>query len=380
MEIVRAIDQLDGNIREELINVAINFLLNPKIKSSPLFQKRQFLAEKGLTRDEIDVAIDRFLVYVSNESSLPFNQNSVNYRQSFPPLYSHAHPPPVTAAALVPSFWLLTRAITPPAILVGSALYGLYWLYVNYIHPLLYGRIPSSTEILKEEIRRISDQLGKLQLDITRIEYSIKSNFDHELAMASSTGAGAAEIAAIGELKSEIASIKAMILSQDRFPSTPSSSLSIPSWQLPSTTNTTTTAAIAASPVIKDDNKSLPFSTKLSSESRKPAQTPSSSPEVNSDSTSKSDSTFEIIPAAHSNNGGQTKSQPGQGEDLKERSDSTSESNGSPLPPDVVSTVDQLQQQQQQQQQENKSSQPTTFGASTQPKHQNKHRNSKKSK
>ena len=44
-------------LRTELITTALNFLNDPQVKSAPLSKRLAFLEGKGLTQEEIDLAI-----------------------------------------------------------------------------------------------------------------------------------------------------------------------------------------------------------------------------------------------------------------------------------------------------------------------------------
>ncbi|KAK8627389.1 hypothetical protein V6N13_135001 [Hibiscus sabdariffa] len=59
-------------MREELVEMAVKFLLNPTVGRSPVGQRRLFLEKKGLTGDEIDEAFRRV---PDSTSSVPFRQD-----------------------------------------------------------------------------------------------------------------------------------------------------------------------------------------------------------------------------------------------------------------------------------------------------------------
>lgn len=56
-------------LREDVLQNAVNFLLHPRVKGSPIMQQRSFLVEKGLTNVEIEEAFRRVLDPSSNASS-----------------------------------------------------------------------------------------------------------------------------------------------------------------------------------------------------------------------------------------------------------------------------------------------------------------------
>ncbi|KAK8655445.1 hypothetical protein V6N13_108020 [Hibiscus sabdariffa] len=59
-------------MREELVEMAVKFLLNPTVGRSPVGQRRLFLEKKGLTSDEIDEAFRRV---PDSTPSVPFRQD-----------------------------------------------------------------------------------------------------------------------------------------------------------------------------------------------------------------------------------------------------------------------------------------------------------------
>ncbi|PKI59139.1 hypothetical protein CRG98_020505 [Punica granatum] len=48
-----------GAVREEQVQNAMKFLSHPRVRSSPVVHQRTFLEKKGLTKEEIDVALQR---------------------------------------------------------------------------------------------------------------------------------------------------------------------------------------------------------------------------------------------------------------------------------------------------------------------------------
>lgn len=44
-------------LRMDLISTAVNFLNDPQVKSAPLSKRLAFLESKGLTQEEIDLAL-----------------------------------------------------------------------------------------------------------------------------------------------------------------------------------------------------------------------------------------------------------------------------------------------------------------------------------
>src|SRR5690606_6004805 len=102
-------------------------------------------------------------------------------------------------------------------------------MYNRYIKPWLFGEeaCRSSFECLKENINSMTEQLKKLQADVARIEQRLQANYENEFTLPAPS---ATDLLAIQDLKSEISSIKTMMLGKNQFPSRPASG--IPSWQL----------------------------------------------------------------------------------------------------------------------------------------------------
>jgi peroxin-14 len=103
------------------VSSAVRFLQNPKVSSSPLQQKRDFLISKGLTNQEVDLACQR--VGVSTVTS-------------------HEHmtsPPQNHVIATIPTYpvqtfqgprWLQNfRDFLHFVVLLGGAAYGCYYLW-----------------------------------------------------------------------------------------------------------------------------------------------------------------------------------------------------------------------------------------------------------
>ncbi|KAG6902912.1 hypothetical protein C0995_010082 [Termitomyces sp. Mi166 len=67
--------------RQELVQNAVTFLADPKTQASPLAQRIQFLEAKGLTPQEIDMALKQ----------ATSNNSGSSYQQNYPPGYGGYH-------------------------------------------------------------------------------------------------------------------------------------------------------------------------------------------------------------------------------------------------------------------------------------------------
>ncbi|XP_029011944.1 peroxisomal membrane protein PEX14 isoform X2 [Betta splendens] len=223
-------DNLAASPREALIATAVKFLQNPKVRQSPLVTRKAFLKKKGLTDEEVELAIQRS---GSTEEILPL---------------SPVGPPhPLSATQLSPvthSYrWRDYGALT--VVMVGIA-FGFHQLYKKYILPLIMGsredkkhlqrmesNIAAMSGTLTQTVSQLQQTLGSVQELLIQQQQRIQE-LSQELAAAetSSSTSRILDKQTIGELKAEIASLKGLLLGRKQFPSTPSIP-KIPSWQIP---------------------------------------------------------------------------------------------------------------------------------------------------
>lgn len=105
------------------ITTAVNFLRNPKVARSSLLQKRNFLASKGLTEEEIQEAFERAGIFTKISSlEEAMDETKINI-------------PTATATAPVHKY---TRALTTfekvkdvlsSVALISGLAYGIYMFY-----------------------------------------------------------------------------------------------------------------------------------------------------------------------------------------------------------------------------------------------------------
>ncbi|XP_070766611.1 peroxisomal membrane protein PEX14 isoform X2 [Enoplosus armatus] len=219
--------------REALITTAIKFLQNPKVRQSPLATRKAFLKKKGLTDEEVELAIQRS---GSTEVVLPL---------------SPVGPPhPLHATQLVPAphspagyRWRDYGALT--IIMVGIA-FGFHQLYKKYILPLIMGSREDKKHLQRME-SNIAAMSGTLTQTVSQLQQTLVSvqelliqqqqriqELSQELAAseASSSTNRVLDNQTVSELKAEIVSLKGLLLSRKQFPSTPTIP-KIPSWQIP---------------------------------------------------------------------------------------------------------------------------------------------------
>ncbi|XP_068589333.1 peroxisomal membrane protein PEX14 isoform X2 [Cebidichthys violaceus] len=219
--------------REALIITAVQFLQNPKVRQSPLATRRAFLKKKGLTDEEVELAIQRS---GSTEEVLPVS------------LVGPPHPLHATQLALAPHSpagyrWRDYGALT--IIMVGIA-FGFHQLYKKYILPLIMGSREDKKHLQRME-SNIAAMSGTLTQTVNQLQQTLVSvqelliqqqqriqELSQELA-ASETSSSTYRVLdnqTVGELKAEIVSLKGLLLGRRQFPSTPAIP-KIPSWQIP---------------------------------------------------------------------------------------------------------------------------------------------------
>ncbi|XP_026187886.1 peroxisomal membrane protein PEX14 isoform X2 [Mastacembelus armatus] len=216
--------------REALITTAVNFLQNPKVRQSPLATRTAFLKKKGLTDEEVELAIQRS---GSTENVLTVGPvgppHPVHATRLAPPAHSYR--------------WRDYGALT--IIMVGIA-FSFHQLYKKYILPLIMGSREDKKHLQRME-SNIAAMSGTLTQTVSQLQQTLVSiqelliqqqqriqELSQELAAAeaSTSTNRILDNQTIGELKAEITSLKGLLLSRKQFPSTPTIP-KIPSWQIP---------------------------------------------------------------------------------------------------------------------------------------------------
>ena len=205
-----------------MVKTAVNFLLNPRVFESPLTQKRTFLLRKGLSLEEIDVAIDRCnrLTRNSNPSSHSIDANNYSHQQMNGLPYGPVVQP-------MPSFIGRTTSLVTNVTLFSGFLYGAYVFYKRFIEPLIFQTQskPHPFVTIQQQLDQLSKAMDSLKDNMSSIEINIKKQIEDEIRMFR-----APQDITIHELKSELSSIKALLVNRRQFTSTPVAA--IPLWQM----------------------------------------------------------------------------------------------------------------------------------------------------
>ncbi|XP_051895249.1 peroxisomal membrane protein PEX14 isoform X2 [Pristis pectinata] len=227
-----------------VIATAVKFLQNQRVRQSPLATRKSFLKKKGLTDEEVEIALQQ--------------SNTASDEEMAPAIQPHLVQPSYLAA--VPynpsSRWREYGAL---AIIMAGIAFGFHQLYKRYILPLL-----ASSKEDKKHLQRIesgitelsgtiSQTVAQLQTNLTTVQELLErqqerlQELSQELSStkASSSTNWLLETQNINELKAEITSLKGLLLSRRQFPSSPSAP-KLPAWQIPvkpSTIATTVTVS-----------------------------------------------------------------------------------------------------------------------------------------
>ncbi|XP_053136739.1 peroxisomal membrane protein PEX14 isoform X2 [Hemicordylus capensis] len=263
----------NGASREALIATAVKFLQNSRVRQSPPATRKAFLKKKGLTDEEIDLAFQQSGTAKEEPQSLS--------TQLVPTQPSHLAPysPPS-------SRWRDYGAL---AIILAGIAFGFHQLYKKYLLPLIMGGKEDRKQLQRIE-SNISEMSGSVTQTVTQLQTTLASvqelliqqqqkiqELTQELAASKATTSTnwILESQNINELKSEIYSLKGLLLNRRQFPPSPSAP-KIPSWQIPVkasspsnpvATNHNTSSDI--SPVSNESNSSSPVKENHSPEGSK---------------------------------------------------------------------------------------------------------------
>ncbi|VTJ68416.1 Hypothetical predicted protein [Marmota monax] len=202
--------------REPLIATAVKFLQNSRVRQSPLATRRAFLKKKGLTDEEIDLAFQQSGTAADEPSSLGPATQVVPVQP--PHLISQPYNP-------VGSRWRDYGAL---AIIMAGIAFGFHQLYKKYLLPLILGGREDRKQ-LERMAASLSELSGSVAQTVTQVQTTLASvqellrqqqqkvqELAHELATAKATTSTnwILESQNINELKSEINSLKGLLLNR----------------------------------------------------------------------------------------------------------------------------------------------------------------------
>ncbi|XP_030835022.1 peroxisomal membrane protein PEX14 [Strongylocentrotus purpuratus] len=231
--------------REKMIETAVKFLLNPQVRSSPMAQKKAFLRKKGVKDAEIELAIDRS--GTRQDVAPPANQTpTAPPPQGQVPMATH--PGAVPQQQMVPymqppspsrvTTWRDYAAI---AVIISGVSFGVYKLIMKLVSPWLKSRKEEKERMnrleasIEELNKNVSQAVTAMEKSISTIQGLMEKQEQQLTTLNSEVVSGKAlsngrRSTDTTEIKSEIMSLKGLLLSRHQFPSTPQRT-TIPSWQ-----------------------------------------------------------------------------------------------------------------------------------------------------
>ncbi|KAL1498327.1 hypothetical protein ABEB36_009140 [Hypothenemus hampei] len=210
-------------IRDELVETAVKFLQNPKVINSPLTQKQLFLQRRGLTEEEIRVACEKSGAYEHHEQQLTHSSSPILSSQS-PNAVSPYH----GYGRIQISWFDRTREIVHSIAIFSIVAYVIRKFYDMYIAPFLFGTkkksLDDKLDDLEKNVKTSMRDLKKSVRDVRSEVDRINCNREYDV------------VSELKDLKSEMASLKGLLLTRKQFPSVsnPVVPPSIPAWQMSS--------------------------------------------------------------------------------------------------------------------------------------------------
>ncbi|SCW01925.1 LAFE_0E10286g1_1 [Lachancea fermentati] len=167
--------------RQELYQSAISFLKDTTVADAPLSKKVEFLQSKGLTKEEIDLAIreSQASTTVSNQAlstarDLPASSESVRQEYNY-----EAVPPPLPRRDWKDYFIMATAS--------AGLCYGVYQLAKRYVLPNLLPEPQAKLEQDKQEIFQQFDKMEKLLTTIEQEQEEFKKKEEEKLVQVDAT-------------------------------------------------------------------------------------------------------------------------------------------------------------------------------------------------
>jgi len=216
-------DTVQQGVREELVNTAVKFLENSRVQSSTQEMKREFLTKKGLTAEEIASAFSKA------SQMAPLQQVQVQQKMDI-----QQAPMPVMLSQT--TFSSKLRDLLNILLLIGGASYGARYLWKKYISPWLFGApkaVKTPHDMVLETTQAVLKTVEQLQKSVQSLQGSLDNHASKLDLVTQQAQVKPEETGAMQDLKSEIQSVKGLLLSSRSFPQNPTiSPPSIPAWQL----------------------------------------------------------------------------------------------------------------------------------------------------
>jgi len=233
--------------REDLVSKACEFLQHPKVINTSLAQRKAFLVQKGLTDEEVSLAVQR-----SGALKEPVGGAAASSSQNVAPSLPQ---PLLPAHSLVAGPTLFSRIYdaTVLCMMLGGISYGVYTMLRKYILPLWLGPTEEERQLealkasigeLESSIQQLVEGMSGMQESITKQSSTVTQLSLNQAELRSQdTLKRVGETNGLHEIKTEITSLKGLLLNRNQFPKTPRTQPVLPSWQLTQDTEATQESA-----------------------------------------------------------------------------------------------------------------------------------------
>ncbi|XP_065060777.1 peroxisomal membrane protein PEX14-like [Rhopilema esculentum] len=239
--------EVDNEVKEELsqksidekkIATAVKFLQNPNVRKTTFENRLSFLKRKGLTEKEIEIAVGR-----SGTKDDKDVKYTTEITRSEPPKNDAA--PISTVPYTQPTSSSFASQLSS-VVIGGGILYAAAYAIRVYVVPYFLGKEIQETESLEENIKQLTKGVNELSSIMKSTFTTLEENLKNQQATLAEVSAELAvskkrldllpsDITSLSDVKSEISSVKSLLLSRSQFPGAPfapaSTSPSIPAWQ-----------------------------------------------------------------------------------------------------------------------------------------------------
>lgn len=229
--------------REHLLDTAVSFLQNPKVRDGPVTHKKAFLRKKGLTEEEI--------------SNVFLRSGTVDHSPQAMVSYPMPHPQLLPNVPVVTS-WMRIRETMVAGLLIWGVSKAAHKFYTDYVSPYFEMKRPQERrlEVIENSVlemqNNLVDTLKKVQDVVVTVQHQQKQMLVlTEQLLKNMPNSGSISLhhndQTANEIKAELNSIKGLLLSRKQFPNVPISTSSLPAWQLNASTPAAATAVAQSS-------------------------------------------------------------------------------------------------------------------------------------
>ncbi|ETP52885.1 hypothetical protein, variant [Phytophthora nicotianae P10297] len=227
-------------MREEMVENGLKFLQHPNVQSTPLSERVSFLEGKGMTKEEIQEAIERHQNGGTATSTTPIVQTAVPQQQQLPtaaPMMMSAAAPiqMMQRRARYPAYvrvlWTVSSLVGAASILTFLWNYAVQSGYIPWLRPMLplleaakvqeeKEQEAKKDEALLAELSSVSSAIQKQTEELSKLSSSLdekERDLQSKTLLTTQISSALAEQSnaqSIAELKAEISTLKTLLLSK----------------------------------------------------------------------------------------------------------------------------------------------------------------------